>query len=216
MNKKIFFAICLVLAMLAGNTMAQTPAAQMPVKIGYCNPEYILSLLPEARVIERELETYEKQLQAQLDTKIADFKRKYEEFERIAQDPSVPVSIKEDKERELLQMEQSIKEYEQKAQQDLEMKQMQLLQPVLEKIQKSIDKVAETNGYTYIFNTHSEMSGSAIILYARYKTDDISNLILKDMGVTPPTPGTTGTGTNTGSAPAPAPATPGKPMAPVR
>ena len=213
MNKKIFFAICLVLAMVASNTMAQT-TAQLPVKIGYCNPEYILTALPEAKQIENELSVYEKQLQAQLDTKIADFKRKYEDFQRIVQDPAVPVSIKEDKEKELLQMEQSIKDYEEKAQQDLQVKQMQLLQPLLEKIQKSIDKVAETNGYTYILNVYSDNSGSAIILYARYKTDDISNLVLKDMGVTPPAPttgsttgGTTGTGGTTtgtgGTAPCP-------------
>lgn len=218
MNKKIIFSICLVLAMIAGNTMAQTTATtQIPVKIGYCNPEYILTNLPEAKTIENELGVYEKQLQAQLDTKIADFKRKYEDFQRIVQDPAVPPSVKEDKEKELLQMEQSIKDYEEKAQQDLQYKQMQLLQPLLEKIQKSIDKVAESNGYTYILNVYSDNSGSAIILYARYKTDDISLLVLKDMGVVPPaTPATGGT---TGGTAAPAPTHSGtapRPMAPTK
>jgi outer membrane protein len=49
-------------------------------------------------------------------------------------------------------------------------------------LQKNIDAVAEENGYTYVFN--SDGGGSPLLLHAP-KDGDISDLVLKKMGIAP-------------------------------
>ena len=194
--------IVAIVLMTGFNTFAQTT----PTKIGYTNLEYILSLLPDAKRIESELQTYEKQLKAQMDSKVAEFEKKYQDYDKASKSGLMGDAVKADKEKELTTLQTSIKEFEESAQSSLQKKQVALLEPVLEKIQKSIEKVAAANGYTYILSTHADYGGSAIILYAKNKDEEISNLVLKDLGVTPPadkpavtTPGTTtpATGTKT-------------------
>ncbi len=178
MKNKIIFLLALAFTLSTG------AFAQNTTKIGYTNLEYILSLLPDAKRIESELQVYEKQLKGQMDSKIAEFEKKYAEYEKGKTMMADPVRL--DKEKELTSMQTSIKEFEETAQSSLQKKQVALLEPVLEKIQKSIEKVAAANGFTYILSTHADYGGSAIILYAKNKDEDISNLVLKDLGVTPP------------------------------
>jgi outer membrane protein len=89
----------------------------------------------------------------------------------------------------------SIKEFEEKAQEDLQRKQLSLVDPVLTKIQKAIDAVAEEHGYTYIFSSSGGSQG--IILYSKNKNENISDLVLKKLGVTPPAAPNPATGSNT-------------------
>ena len=191
MKNKLILLVALTLMTNFG-AFAQTA----PLKIGYTNLEQILGLLPDAKRIESELQTYEKQLKAQMDSKVAEFEKKYKDYEagkNLMADP-----VRQDKEKELTGLQTSIREFEETAQSSLQKKQVALLEPVIEKIQKSIEKVAAANGYTYVLSTHADYAGSAIILYARSKDDDITNLVLKDLGVTPPVDkpaGTTGTTT---------------------
>ena len=173
--------LLVAIALISGfSAFAQTA----PTKIGYTNLEQVLSLLPDAKRIESELQTYEKQLKSQMDSKVADFEKKYQEYQKGS--AMMADAVKADKEKELTTLQSSIKEFEETAQASLQKKQVALLEPVLEKIQKSIEKVASENGYTYILSTHADYGGSAIILYAKNKDENITNLVLKDLGVTPP------------------------------
>lgn len=189
--------LILAIALITGfSAMAQTT----PTKIGYTNLEYILSLLPDAKRIESELQTYEKQLKSQMDSKVAEFEKKYTDYDKASKSGLMSDVVKADKEKELTGLQASIKEFEETAQSSLQKKQVALLEPVLEKIQKSIGKVADANGFSYVLSTHADYGGSAIILYAKNKDEDVTNLVLKDLGVIPPadkpalvTP--TGTGT---------------------
>jgi outer membrane protein len=179
MKNKLILLVAMVL-MAGFNTFAQTAA----LKIGYTNLEQILGLLPDAKRIESELQTYEKQLKTQLDSKIAEFEKKYKDYE--AGKGLMADAVRMDKEKELTGLQSSIREFEETAQTSLQKKQVDLLEPVIERIRKSIEKVGAANGYTYILSTHADYAGSAIILYAKNKDEDITNLVLKDLGVTPP------------------------------
>lgn len=198
MKNKLILLVAIVLTTgFSAFAQTTTTTTTVPLKIGYTNLEQILGLLPDAKRIESELQTYEKQLKAQLDSKIAEFEKKYKDYEAGKNLMAEPVRL--DKEKELTGLQTSIREFEETAQNSLQKKQMALLEPVIEKIQKSIEKVAAANGYTYILSTHADYAGSAIILYRRNKEEDITNLVLKDLGVTPPavvTPTTPVTPTN--------------------
>lgn len=177
MNK---FRVALAAAVLTFTTatasMAQTAA---PLKIGYTSVEYVLSQMPESKQIESQLKDYSAQLKNQLDTKYADFQSKGEAFQKGAATMSDPVRA--DKQKELQNLQQSIQEFQQNAEASLQQKQQALLKPALDKLQKNIDAVADENGYTYILNS----DGASPVLLHGPKDGDISDLILKKMGITP-------------------------------
>ncbi len=174
-TRKLFFLMFFLAAF--------TVSAQSQVKVGYTNAEYILSFLPEAKEIEAELTDYQKQLGTQLESKATEFRTKVDAYQKEAQN-MIP-EVRADTERELQNLQQSIQKFEQDAQTALQKKQAELLQPAYDKIQKAIDKVAKDNGFTIVLNSGQPEMGIHVLLYARDE-DNISNLVLKELGITPP------------------------------
>jgi len=175
MKNLLFFAIAFVLVQAGASAQAQ-------LKVGYTNVDYVLSQLPDSKQIESELKTYRTQLESQLQIKYKEFQAKADDYK--TKGPDMSELIKQDKEKELQNMQTSIQEFEKNAEASMQKKQQTLLAPVLEKIQKTIKDVAKENGYTYVFNTDAGYQTTPIILSAPDE-DNISNLVLKKLGVTP-------------------------------
>ncbi len=176
-NLHLTFAAALL---IAGSFFAPSAQAQAPLKIGFTSVEYVLSQMPESKQIESDLKAYGTQLEAQIKSKQTEYQTKLEAYQK-GQSTMTPV-IKADKEKELTTLGQSIQEFGQSAQQSMQQKQQTLLRPVLDKIQKTIDAVADENGYTYVLNSDS---GSNPVLLHGPKDGDVSDVILKKMGITP-------------------------------
>ena len=177
--KTKFFAAFITALMFVGmtNVNAQT------TKIGYTNVDYILNNLPDAKDIESKLKTEKAQYDKLLQDKIAAFQTKYEDYQKNGATMS-PV-IKADREKELQSGQTTIQEFQQNSETALQQKQQQLLAPVLEKIDKTVKDVAKENGYTYVFNTDAGPGTTPILLVAP-DADNISDLVFKKLGVTPP------------------------------
>lgn len=173
----------LILAFLVAAMSAE--AQDGGIKIGFTNADFILGNMPEAKQIESELKVHEQQLTAQLEAKSKDFQVKVEDFQRNAAN-MIP-EVRADKERELQGMQQSIQKFQQDAQASLQRKSGELLQPAYDKIQVAIDAVAKANGYTHILNSGQPEVGLNIILYASEEFN-ISDLVLKELGIEPPPP----------------------------
>ena len=180
--KKLHLTFAAVL-LAASSFFASNAQAQAPLKIGFTSVEYVLSQMPESKQIESDLKAYGTQLESQLKTKTTEYQTKLDAYQKGAT-TMTPV-IKADKEKELQTLGQSIQEFQQTAQQSMQQKQQTLLRPVLDKIQKNIDAVANDQGYTYILNSDS---GSNPILLHGPKDGDVSDAILKKMGITPTAP----------------------------
>ncbi|MCB2378823.1 OmpH family outer membrane protein [Hymenobacter sp. BT635] len=175
MNK---IRLALAAAVLSFST-ATTALAQAPLKIGYTSVEYVLSQMPESKQIESDLKAYSTQLEAQLKSKYSDYQAKAEAYQKGAS--TMTEVVRADKEKELTGLQTSIQEFQRSADQSLQQKQQTLLKPALDKLQKTIDAVAEENGYTYVLNS----DGASPVLLHGPKEGDISDLVLKKMGVTP-------------------------------
>ncbi len=193
MNKfKVLVAVVFLMAM-SFVSHAQTAAS---LKIGYTNVEYILALMPEAKRIESDLKAYSTQLESQLQAKYKEFEAKGEQYQKGAS--TMTEVIRADKEKELMNLRSSIEEFQKNAEVSLQKKQQSLLEPAYKKMQQAIDDVAKENGYTYVFNSDAGYGTNAILLHAP-EDGNISDLVLKRMGVTPPAKGTAG---NTTTSPA--------------
>ncbi|MBU6119358.1 OmpH family outer membrane protein [Hymenobacter siberiensis] len=181
MNLVKIFRLTLAAALLTAGTLAATSAqAQAPLKIGYTDVQYVLSQMTESKQIESELKTYNDQLAAQLKSKSSEFETKVKDYQQKS--GTMTDVVKADTEKELQRLQQSIQEFQRTAEQSLQQKQQTLLKPALDKLQKNIDLVADENGFTYVFN--SDGGGSPLLLHAP-KDGDISDLVLKKMGITP-------------------------------
>lgn len=177
-------------------------AQDKPLKIGYTNVDYLVASMPESKQIEAELKTYKEQLDKQLEIKVKEFREKYESYEKGAS--MMTEVIRADKEKELQDLNGQIEAFQRNAEQSLQEKQAKLMKPVLEKIQKAIDDVANETGYTYVFSSDGAMGQVPIILHG---PDDlnISDLVLKKMGVTPPAQRPAATSTDGKTTPAATP-----------
>ena len=155
--------------------------AQSTIKIGYTNVDYVLSQMPEAKQIESELKSFNTQLENQLKAKVQDAQKKYEELQKAGS--TMNDVVRNDKIKELENLQSSIQEFERNAANSSEQKKSTLLQPVLEKIQKAIDGVAKEEGFTFVLSTNTA-DGSPIILYAG-DNENVSLKVLKKLGITP-------------------------------
>jgi outer membrane protein len=168
--------LLLVLGLGAHLSQAQTAST----KIGYADVDYIFSQLPESKAIEAELKSTQAQLKNQIDAKYAEFQKKLADYN--ANLNTMLDAVRTNTERELQQMQQNIEKLQADAQTTIQTKQTQLMDPVYKKVGKGIEEVAKENGFSFILN--QQIGGLDVILYGDEKMD-ISDLVLKKLGVTP-------------------------------
>lgn len=173
MRKLVLLA---VLGMLAFASHAQTATT----KIGYADVDYIFNQMPESKQIDSELKSLQTQLKNQIDTKYQDFQKKLADYQ--ANLNTMIDAVRANTERELQQMQQNIEKLQQDAQTTVQTKQTQLMDPVFKKVGKAIEDVAKENGFTFILS--QQIGGLDVILYGDEKMD-VSDLVLKKLGVTP-------------------------------
>ena len=169
------FKLIIILFFLSFFTFGQD------IKIGYTNVEYILSFLPETKQVQSEVQAYGTQLQNQLQSKVTDFQTKAESFQKNA--PSMTDIIRADKQEELQNLQASIEKFQREAQTAITSKETELFKPLFEKLSNAINEVAEEENFSHVFS--AGVPGVDVLLYAK-PSDDISNIVLKKLGIDPP------------------------------
>ena len=172
--RKLIVLIALVTCFAAAN--AQTAA----LKIGYADPEYILTQMPESKQVEADLKSLQTQLKNNIDGKAQEFQTKLKNYQDNLQ--TMPDAVRVNTERELTQLQQNLEKLQQDAQTSIQNKHMQLMQPVYNKIGKAIEDVAKEQGYTLILSTR--VSGLDVVLWGDEKIE-VSDVVLKKLGITP-------------------------------
>lgn len=170
------------LAVLAlGFFAAQAQTAT--TKIGFADVDYIFSQMPEAKQVESELKATQTMLKNQIDGKAQEFQKKLADYQQNVN--TMLDAVRANTERELQQLQQNLEKLQQDAQTSIQNKQTQLMDPVYKKVAKAIEDVAKENAFTFILT--QQIGGLDVILYADDKMD-VSDLVLKKMGVTPAPP----------------------------
>jgi outer membrane protein len=161
----IFFGTGLILISTAA-------FSQSTLKIGHVDIAEILAVLPErdsaAAVIEKE----SKEIQSTYDDMTAVYNKMLDDYEKGQSTYSEPV--KKIKESELMDKEKRLQEFGQNASANLQKRNSELIQPILNKILKAVDKVAAENGFTYILDVSK---GS--VVYTSKDSQNINPLVLK-------------------------------------
>jgi outer membrane protein len=185
------FVLLMVLGMVSFVSHAQTSST----KIGYADVDYIFSQMPEAKAIDTELKSTQAQLKNQIETKASEFQKKLADYQ--ANLNTMLDAVRANTERELQQLQQNLQKLQEDAQTTIQNKQTQLMDPVYKKVGKAIEETAKENGFSMVLS--QQIGGLDVVLYAD-EASDISDLVLKKMGITPkpaPAPGTAPANTTT-------------------
>ncbi|APU67217.1 MAG: OmpH family outer membrane protein [Bacteroidota bacterium] len=164
--KKASLAVVFLFVSLA--TFAQS-------KIGTIDAEYILSQMPETADLNKQLEEYNQQLQGDLQGNITDYEALVKDYQ-ATNDTLSETALKE-KQGKLMELENDIKGFRQKAGVMIQMKRNELTGPLYEKIDAAMKQVIQQEGYTQIF--HASASGLA---FSRVE-DDITEKVMDILGI---------------------------------
>jgi len=127
-----------------------TSYSQSQLKIGHVDIMKILSELPErdsAQLVldkeTKEIETSFEEMQVIYNKLVDDYTKGLSTYSEL---------VKKAKEDEILDKQKRLQEFEQNATATLQKRNTELLQPIYEKIIKTIEKVATQNAFTYILD----------------------------------------------------------------
>lgn len=145
-------------------------------KFGHINTQELISLMPERDSIETQLANLAKTYEDEMLKMREEYFAKIQQFQENAE--TMAPSIKEARQSELMEMEQRITTFQQTAQADIQKQQETLFGPVIQKIRDAINAVGTENGYTYIFDTATQ-----VVLYQGTDANDVLPLVKAKLGI---------------------------------
>jgi outer membrane protein len=144
-------------------------------KIAVVELDSLISIMPETAKAKEEAQAYYKQLEGTLLNMQNELQAKYDEY--VQKSKEWTDLIRQTKEKELNDLDQRIKDFQLKAQEEFRKKSEDLTKPINDKAKAAIQKVAKANGYKYVLD--KSFGG---VLYNE-PADDIFNLVKKELGL---------------------------------
>ena len=164
------------LGLLLGLIILVCGAAIAQQKWGHINSNELLQVMPELKKVQAQITDYSKQLDAQNNSMLTEYQTKRSDLEQNG--ASMAEAIQQTKIQELKDLEGRIGEFQNSASNKLNTKEIEMLKPVMDKIQAAINTVSKENGYTYILDT-----SSGAVLYWPEDSYDIMPLVKKQLGI---------------------------------
>ncbi len=153
-------------------------SAQSGFKFGHVNTQAILSVMPELKTIDEQLNTEYKQLETQLTDMQETLKGLQQEYVQKMQTNALSPEERSSLETQINQMNQKVQTFYQQSQQSLQAKEQELKTPVYEKVTNAIQQVGAENGFLYIFE---EVGG--LTVYKGEKSIDVAPLVKAKLGI---------------------------------
>ena len=149
--------------------------SQKNYKFAHVDFQSILQVMPERAKAQEELQKFAEELQDQAEAMEVEYNNKLENY--INSRDSLKKLIRETREAELQEMQNRIQQFRVSAQQELQAKESELFQPLMEKAQNAIQQVGKENGYIYVFDKNS-------LLFVSEQSDDVSSLVKEKLNIT--------------------------------
>jgi outer membrane protein len=146
------------------------------LKFGHIDLQALVQLMPERATAETEFNSFQSELEDVLAEMQQNYQQKLQELEQLGEDAS---EVKRNaKITELQDIQQRIQNYQMTAQQQLQQKQAELLQPVFDKAENAIGEVAKEQSLLYVFDV-----GSNVVLYKSNQSLDILPMVKEKLGI---------------------------------
>ncbi len=168
---KRVFGILLFAALLL---TAQDGFAQS-FKTGHVNRDEIIMAMPDYDSAMKKYNTFGQELTNALELMQVEYNNKLDQY--VKDSKNLTEIVKTNKEQELADMQTRINNFQQQAQVQLQEKQTELLNPIVEKATAAINAVAKEGGFVYIYDVRT------LIYFDAVKSTDIGPLVKTRIGV---------------------------------
>lgn len=144
------------------------------VKIAFVNTQQVFMAMPEVSTMEKQMSDLNEKYKQELQQMQNEYQKKYADF--VAQQDTLTENIRLRRMQDIQDIQERIDNFMQVAQQDVQKKQQELLQPIQEKLHKAINSVGEEKGYTYIIDP-------AALLYSGPNAIDATSFVRAKLGL---------------------------------
>ena len=138
--------IALILLLIA-------PMSVFAQKFGHIRTQEIVTAMPEYTKAQTDIKTMQQQFEDEIKRASDDVNKKYAEYQQ--DQANLPKNIQERRQKELQDLTQRGMQLQQDAEQQLQQSWMQMLEPIVKKIEDAIKAVGQEGGYTYIFDLNA-------------------------------------------------------------
>ena len=140
---------------LAIATLAFLTLGASAQKLGRVNFTELYQLAPEADAAREQINAMSNEAQETYASMVEEFQSKYNQYQQKS--ASWTAAIKEAKEKELSDINNRIQEFQQTISQELQQKQAELMNPIMEKAQKAVQDLAKAQGIVAVFDSSSAL-----------------------------------------------------------
>ena len=136
-------------------------------KVAYVNVDELLGAMPETKVAEAEMKKFTEVLQKDMKFLEEEYQNKMTELENGANSGWSELMVKS-KQEDLYASQQKIYEFQQQAQEQISGKQVELMQPIIEKLQEAVNATAKEKGFAYVLDASPSRG---VVIYKDGGTD---------------------------------------------
>jgi outer membrane protein len=145
-------------------------------KFRHINSSRLLSAMPEREAAQKQLQREAQSLGEELEKLQVEYNNKLQNY--VGAQDTLSDTVRQLRERELRELQTRIQEFSAGAQEDLQKREMELIQPIFEKIEKVISEVAVERGYIYVFDLDANS-----VLYFSNESEDVLPFVREKMGI---------------------------------
>jgi outer membrane protein len=168
---KRFIGIATLIFLVASIGQSQT------FKFGHINSDELIQALPEYDTANAKLEKYRKELTNYLELMTVELNNKSDAYNKESK--NLTDLVKQTKEQELIDLNRKIQEFQQNAQEQFQNKQVELFQPIYQKVDKAIKDVGKENGFTYVF----DVAKGSLLYFDETKSTNVMPLAKAKLGM---------------------------------
>jgi outer membrane protein len=164
--------LLLITALLVAGPVVTTQAQ----KFGHINSSRLLGMMPEREAAQKQLQKEAQSLTEELEKLQVEYNNKLQNY--VGAQDTLSNTVRQLRERELRELQTRIQEFQAGAQEDLQRREMELIQPIFEKIEKVIAEVAVERGYISVFDLDANS-----VLYFSSESEDVLPFVREKMGI---------------------------------
>jgi len=167
MRNLLKIVVVLLFAVVSVATKAQT------LKFGHIDMEALIQVMPESASAQAELENYQKDLEDVFSDLYDEYQKKISELEQLTDASEVRRNAKF---TEVQELQTKIENFRNNASQQIDQKRAELIRPILDKAESTIEEVAKAQGLIYVFDSNG-------LLYKSNTSIDVLPLVKEKLGI---------------------------------
>ncbi|HNX84887.1 MAG: OmpH family outer membrane protein [Bacteroidales bacterium] len=144
-------------------------------KTGHINRDDIIMAMPDYDTAMKSYNAFGQELTNALELMQVELNNKYDQFTK--EEKNLTDLVKANRAQEITDMQTRISNFQQQAQVQLQEKQAELLNPIIEKANNAINAVAKEGGYIYIYDVRT------LVYVDTVKSTDIGPLVKTKLGI---------------------------------